>query len=203
MMRVHHTAKPRLIVFMKAPMMGAAKTRLAADFGPVRAMRIYRMMCAKILRRVRDPRWETVLYLTPDNRISAEFNGLWPKHMDRATQGSGSLGRRIERCFDGPRLTVIIGTDTPDINVHDIAAAFRCLSRGKACFGPAQDGGFWLLGLAQGLAVGALDEVRWSHADTLTDTLAALRASGIDDVTVLRTLCDVDDGAAFAQVFDR
>jgi len=56
--------KPRLVIMAKAPIMGAAKTRLARDIGPAHAKRIYRAMMACVLRNTADPRWETVLAVT-------------------------------------------------------------------------------------------------------------------------------------------
>ena len=61
--------RPALIIFAKAPVMGQAKTRLAADIGPVHAKRIYRAMTARIIRNVQDPRWDTALAVTPASAL--------------------------------------------------------------------------------------------------------------------------------------
>jgi glycosyltransferase A (GT-A) superfamily protein (DUF2064 family) len=70
----------------------------------------------------------------------------------------------------------LIGTDVPDITVADIRHAFRQLGRAGAVFGPADDGGFWLVGLKRMPRV--IDPYRgrvpWSRADTLERTLANL-----------------------------
>ena len=70
--------KPRLVVFAKAPVIGGTKTRLAADIGQVQAWRIYRAMTARILRQVVDPRWDTLLAVSPDEALSRAFPGVWP-----------------------------------------------------------------------------------------------------------------------------
>ena len=57
--------RPVLYVVAKAPIMGRAKTRLAADIGPAHAKRIYRSLMGQVLRQVQDPRWDTVLAVTP------------------------------------------------------------------------------------------------------------------------------------------
>ena len=82
-----------------------------------------------------------------------------------------------------------------DIPVN-IAAAFDALRRNDLVFGPSDDGGYWLVGAAQGARVGALFEnVRWSTEHALVDTLENIR-SGLR-VEILQMLADIDDGAAY------
>ena len=89
--------RPRLIIFAKAPIMGRAKTRLAADIGPVHAQRIYRAMTARILRNLQSPKWDTVLAVTP-----AQWLGAIPAWNGAAqyAQVSGSLSPRLMQAFD-------------------------------------------------------------------------------------------------------
>jgi glycosyltransferase A (GT-A) superfamily protein (DUF2064 family) len=76
----------------------------------------------------------------------------------------------------------------------DIAAAFRALGPARAVFGPASDGGYWLVGLRRGPGEHLpFDGVRWSTADALSDTLANLEGCR---VALLREQEDVDDGPA-------
>lgn len=188
--------KPVLFIFAKAPLMGKAKTRLAAGVGVVHAQRIYRAMCAKIFRECMDPRWETVLYVTPDNKISQSYGGLWPEHMHRVEQGGGGLTERLARMFNIKGRVIAIGTDTPDVKRRDIAQAFKTLQSHDAVFGPAEDGGFWLIGMNGPVRDDMFEHVRWSHPDTLVDM--ELRVEG--RVVRLRTLTDVDDVEAYRRV---
>ena len=185
--------RPLLFIFAKAPLMGKAKTRLAADIGRVQALRVYRAMCAKILREVEDPRWETVLYVTPDRFIDATFGGLWPLHMPRAKQNDGDLTARLARVFAVKAPIIAIGTDAPQIKKRDIAKSFKALKNNPAVFGPAEDGGFWLIGLNGPVRPGLFEYIRWSHPETFADMKAKLD----DRVHVIRTLTDVDDGPAY------
>jgi len=66
--------------------------------------------------------------------------------------------------------------------------------------GPADDGGFWLIGMNGPAKTGIFDGVRWSHADTLADMEANMRASNSGPVRRLRTLIDVDDVRALRAV---
>ena len=178
--------RPTLYVVAKAPLMGRAKTRLAADIGPVHAKRIYRSLMAQVLRQVRDPRWDTVLAVTPPHLLGhvPDWDGF-----PQIPQVSGSLSPRLTALFARKGPTLTIGTDCPQVTAIDIAAAFRALRSKPYVFGPASDGGFWLMGTQGPLPRGFLKDVRWSHDETLSDVKARTDGRYID----LRTLTDVDD----------
>lgn len=185
--------RPILYVVAKAPIMGRAKTRLAADIGPVHAKRIYRALMAQVLRQVRDPRWNTVLAVTPPHLLGhvPDWDGF-----DQITQVAGSLTPKLAALFSRKGPTLTIGTDCPQVDTTDIAAAFRALQSHQHVFGPADDGGFWLMGTNGPLPRGFFEGVRWSHAETLADVKA--RTSG--DYAELRKLTDVDDLKALRQL---
>lgn len=181
--------RPTVVIMAKAPIMGRAKTRLARDIGPVHAMRLYRMMMARVIRRVRDPRWDIVLAVTPQSRINSV--PMW-RGVTQVPQASGSLTPRLAAVFARKGPTLAIGTDCPDVTVNDIADAFEALRHADAVLGPADDGGFWLIGINGPARPDLFEHVRWSHAETLVD----MRARFGFDVPQLRTLIDVDDAKA-------
>ena len=185
--------RPRLIIFAKAPLMGKAKTRLAADIGPVHAQRLYRAMTRQILQTVKHPKWETCLAVTPKcwrDKIPA-----WHGTAQYA-QTDGSLSPRLMQAFATNMPTVVIGTDCPQVTAQDIDGAFKSLRRNSAVFGPADDGGFWLMGLRRPAKPGLFNNIRWSSENALADV-----AANIDGPTAyLRTLIDVDDARALRQV---
>lgn len=174
-------------------MLGQVKTRLAADIGDIAARRIYRDLTQRVLRQVaaHGP-WCTRLAVTPD--CYAARGRFWPNHLPRLAQGTGDLGARLARATSavidaGP--TIIIGTDIPGIAHQHIADAFRLLRTHDAVFGPAEDGGYWLVGMKSPTLCRKLFRgIRWSSADTLSDTLARLSAH--DRVALLPTLFDID-----------
>ncbi len=178
--------KPRLYIFAKAPAIGKAKTRLAADIGKVHAHRLYRTMLSKVIRNVQDPRWETILMATPARAIHQvrEWEGL-----TQIPQVNGSLSPRLLDVFSDRGATLVIGTDCPQVTRSDIADGFKALKKHAAVFGPADDGGFWLMGMNGPVKPTVFDNVRWSHEDTLSDVKANIDGS----VHHLRTLIDVDD----------
>ncbi|MGF1454322.1 MAG: TIGR04282 family arsenosugar biosynthesis glycosyltransferase [Alphaproteobacteria bacterium] len=193
----------RLIVFVKAPRLGRAKTRLSRDIGAVEACRFYRVETARLLRRLApDPRWRTVVAVSPDGERGRIGTGLdpWPASILRMPQGPGDLGRRMERCLltghAGPQ--VLIGSDIPAIGPDHVERAFRALGNAPAVFGPAEDGGFWLIGLARAsLARGLFNGVRLSTPHALEDTLA--RLINRLPVRLVDRLADIDTGADLAR----
>ena len=184
-----------LVVFVKAPRLGAVKTRLAADLGAVAAWRFYRWSTARLLRRVgRDPRWTCWLAVTPDR--FAATGRFWPGHLRRLPQGAGDLGARLarflRRLLPGP--VAIVGTDIPELDAARIARAFRALERHDMAFGPSPDGGYWLIGARlRPPPRGLFGGVRWSTGHALADTLANLGPR--HRTMILEELADIDDGA--------
>jgi rSAM/selenodomain-associated transferase 1 len=191
-------ARNHLVIFVKEPKLGQVKTRLARDIGAVAATHFYRRTMARIVRRLaRDPRWRTWLAIAPDKAVAARR--LWPAGPGRLKQGPGDLGARMDRAFRAlpPGPAVIVGSDIPDLQPRHIARAFRALGSADAVFGPAGDGGYWLVGLRRRPhLLDLFADVRWSSAHALGDTLANLVRT---PVAFLDTLDDVDDGAAFSR----
>jgi uncharacterized protein len=187
----------RLVVFARAPLLGAVKHRLAAGIGPVAAQAFYAGTTRTLLRRVAaDGRWRTVLAVTPDRHASAAF---WPASVPRIPQGGGDIGARMGRVFRryARSPVVIVGSDIPAIRAGHVASAFAALGDADAVLGPAEDGGYWLVGLANGYrAHGLFAGVRWSTEHALADTLGNLRGCR---VAMLERLADIDDAADFVR----
>ncbi|MBT5569587.1 MAG: glycosyltransferase [Alphaproteobacteria bacterium] len=189
-----------LVVFARAPMRGAVKSRLATDIGKDAALAFYRRALHDIIWRLgRDPRWQTWLAVTPDS--AARQVALWPRvpGLRVVPQGEGDLGARMAAPLHGlpPGPVVIVGSDIPELAPSHVKQAFDELGRHDMVFGPASDGGYWLVG-AQRRPVphGLFANVRWSSEYALADTRAGLPQS--NRVALLDPLDDVDDGAAFA-----
>jgi glycosyltransferase A (GT-A) superfamily protein (DUF2064 family) len=150
---------------------------------------------ALVRRLARDPRWETWLAVSPD-REGMESR-VWPANLRRWPQGRGDLGDRMARVFRRfpAGAVAIIGADIPDISPKHIAAAFQALGQADAVFGPAADGGYWLIGLSRGCRAapaGLFRNVRWSSPNALADTVASL---GRAQIAYIDTLGDVDTAA--------
>ena len=189
-----------LVIFARAPRRGAVKRRLAADIGAGLALAFYRQTLRDVTRRLGvDPRWCTWLAVTPDT--DAMRSGLWPAvpGVRLIPQGGGDLGARMARPMAAlpPGPVMIVGTDIPDITRGHIANGFAALGNHDFVFGPAADGGYWLVGARRRPTVpaGLFRDVRWSTEHALADTLAGLPRRA--RVAMLGELDDVDDGAAW------
>jgi uncharacterized protein len=182
----------------KEAVAGRVKTRLARDVGLGTATRFTRQGTASLLQRLaRDARWQSYLAVTPDAGTASR---CWPDHVIRVAQGAGDLGQRIQRLMQlappGPAL--LVGTDIPGITAAHVALAFRLLGSHDAVFGPARDGGYWLVGLKRRpRLLRPFQRVRWSTPHALSDTLANLEGKA---VAFVGTLGDVDDGPALRAV---
>ena len=181
-----------VILFARAPRLGAVKRRLARGIGAAAALRFYRAQLARTLRLARDPRWRLELAVTPDHGAAR-----WPRGVHRVGQGRGDLGVRMGRALGRHRRAVLVGSDIPGLARADIAAAFRALGRAQAVFGPAEDGGYWLVGLGPRRPARLFAEVRWSTEHALGDTLANFAGRRI---ALLRTLRDVDTAEDLAAI---
>lgn len=107
-------------------------------------------------------------------------------------QREGDLGARMQRLFARlpPGPVVIVGSDIPSIRPAHIQAAFGLLGPADAVFGPAEDGGYWLVGLKRTPRVLApFARVRWSGPHALADTRANLKRKR---VALAPRLGDVD-----------
>jgi uncharacterized protein len=141
------TPARHLVIFAKAPRLGTVKRRLAAGIGAVAALRFHRANTDALLRRLgTDPRWRCWLAITPDR--FADGPRFWRHPAPRLRQGAGDLGARMERPLRvlPPGPVLIVGSDIPGIGPAHVAGAFRMLETRDFVFGPAPDGGYWLVG---------------------------------------------------------
>ena len=188
----------------RLPQIGVGKRRLARDVGDLAAWRFYRTSLHALLRRlVRDSRWRVCFAITPDRAV-AMVSGI-PDRVRVIPQGGGDLGQRMGRMLQGmPQGPVlIVGSDIPDISRAHLARAFRVLGRKSWVFGPAADGGYWLVGASRRPCLKTplpFDGVRWSSSDTLSDTLIGLRGASYG---LLEQLDDIDSGGDLARLRQR
>jgi uncharacterized protein len=195
----------QLILFAKAPRLGAVKSRLAETAGPECALTIYRELVETLLARLHTLRG-VELRFTPDDARSEIEPWLGEKWF-ATPQGNGDLGERLTRAFAeafarGAERVVIIGSDCPEVNAADVRTAFRELREHDLVVGPATDGGYWLIGL-RAAHPELFAQVAWSSESVLGQTLAHARSLGLR-IQLLRILADIDTEADWnAYVRDR
>ncbi len=180
-----------LVIMVKEPRPGRVKTRLGRDISMVGAAWWFRHQTRSLIRRLRDPRWQIVLAVSPDRE--GLTSRVWPEDLPRAAQGRGDLGDRMGRMLRGMPVgpVCLIGADIPGITRAHIARAFKALGSSQMTFGPAPDGGYWLVGAQRfgALPSGLFKDVRWSTEHALADTLTSIPGAR---VALLDHLSDVD-----------
>ena len=186
-----------LAIFLKEPRLGRAKARLARDIGHGEAWLFYRRLVRSVLPPLaRDPRWRAWLATTPDGWRGRE--PFWPVALPCLPQGPGNVGQRMLRVFRRlpPGPAIVVGSDIPDLAPIHVARGFAALGSADMVLGPAEDGGYWLIGLsARARRIDPFQGVRWSSPRALADTARALPAGY--RVALVDRLADVDDGPAY------
>lgn len=189
--------RPALVLFARAPVAGAVKTRLAALLGSDGAAHLYRAFLEDAARLYAGGRWRPVLYADgdPDGRELADlFGPPWR----REAQSSGDLGRRLAEAFRAERArgakdVVAVGSDHPALARAALAELLEAVARGEdAAVVPAQDGGYCAIALGERADPEAIFEsIPWSSAATLEATLRRIRALALS-AAVLDPSYDVD-----------
>ncbi len=183
-----------LLIFIKNPISGQTKTRLASDVGNEMALRMYHILC--------DWTREQALGLTGVDRYlyysnEIVFDDSWPNTAfhKRLQHQTPDLGGRmlagIEAAFaTGHDKVIVIGSDCPGIDTDYLNEAFAALDEHDVVIGPALDGGYTLLGMRT-LSPTLFEDVAWSTEEVLPTTLARAKAAGLT-VRQLKPLSDVD-----------
>ncbi len=197
-----------LVLFAKAPRLGAVKTRLHAVLSQERVRRLYVAFLNDTLamaRRVRRVKRRIIAFTPADGeRLLRHSIGRDARGFEFVPQHGHDLGERMRRAFEtsfaaGASKTVIIGTDSPTLPARLIEQAFVALARNDLVLGPSMDGGYYLIGLrvpGSGFRVENLVQgVEWSTERVLERTVRAARRTKLR-TCLLDPWYDVDDAAS-------
>ncbi len=189
-------AENALVVMARYPEAGRVKTRLAATLGPMAATRVYRAFLADLRDRLgSDPRWKLLWAFEP--RDSA-FGSEVARGAPAFPQQEGDLGRKMseaiaEAFVRGHRRVVLVGSDMPHLDPATVAEAFAKLGRGaKLVLGPAEDGGYFLVGACSVPPI--FEGIEWGRSGVLVATLERARDAGLAP-ELLSAGFDVDTAA--------
>ncbi|MEO6404726.1 MAG: TIGR04282 family arsenosugar biosynthesis glycosyltransferase [Ferruginibacter sp.] len=181
-----------LIIFMKNPVIGKVKTRLAAAIGDATALEVYK----KLLNHTQ----KITLFVDADKFLFySEFlqrEDEWPndrfiKHL----QKGNDLGERMCNAFEFVFLNkhqkvIIIGSDCIDLSASVIEDAYLLLNDTDVVIGPAKDGGYYLLGMKE-LHHSLFKTISWGTSEVLKQTLSICRSQHLK-YSLLPTLMDID-----------
>jgi rSAM/selenodomain-associated transferase 1 len=141
--------KAALIIFVRNPVLGKVKSRLAATLGKQKALDIYKVLLDhthKISKNL--PADKFIFYEDFVNRNDLWENDIYSKFMQ---QGS-DLGERMKNAFGrlfggGYKKVIIIGSDCYELTDYILVEAYNLLSKNEIVIGPSSDGGYYLLGM--------------------------------------------------------
>ncbi len=185
--------KELLIVFAKNPIRGTVKTRLAKSVGDEKALEVY-LELLDITKKV-------LLKTSADKEVwmskNIDENDLWndPGIVKRIQSGD-DLGDRMSNAFKyainekGYNKVVVIGSDCPEITSEIINSAFTSLDKKEVVFGPASDGGYYLIGM-NNYHPELFTGIKWSTSAVLDSSVQKLKEEGTS-FSLLKELSDVD-----------
>ena len=168
------------MVFAKAPTPGRVKTRLAPALGEVAAAALYRQLAERTLSTaVAAGLGQVELWCAPGTQ-DAFFAACAERHgVGLRAQGEGDLGTRMARALESAleegAPALLIGSDCPVFTPEYLRDAAGAMVNGNdAVFGPAEDGGYVLIGLARRPAVPLFQDIVWGSATVMQETRARL-----------------------------
>lgn len=183
----------RILLFSKAPVPSQVKTRLAPALGEDGAAQLQAELFRHSLQQVADAGLAPLqLWCAPDSRNPIFSWAHRTYDLSLHSQATGDLGARMHQALAEALRTaefaVVIGTDCPALNADYLEAALAALQSGSpAVLGPAEDGGYVLLGLRQTMPQ-LFEAMPWGSAQVLAETRSRLGQERLE----LPTLWDVD-----------
>lgn len=188
-----------LLYFVKHPTPGKVKTRLAKTVGNREAARLYRELAEKNFREAallhQRKVCDLVIVFDPPEKIGDIKNWLsapceyWP-------QGEGGLSKRLISAFrdafqEGDKRVIALGSDTLGLTFQIIEEAFDDLKSEDVVIGPAEDGGYYLIGLSSFIPE-LFEGITWSTNTVLQETYNQISKLGLSHRTLI-LLEDLDE----------
>lgn len=187
-----------LIIFVKNPIEGNVKTRIAKTTGHAKATEIYRELL-QYTRSVTENLPAEAYHKTVYYGDFINENDLW-NGWSKALQSDGDLGTRMKQAFreqfeNGAGSVVIIGSDCLVLQARHLEEAFQALQTHDVVIGPSTDGGYYLLGMSS-LHEVLFDEMPWSQPTLMEKTTTALQSKNLS-CHLLEPLTDIDEWADY------
>jgi uncharacterized protein len=178
---------PRLVLFTRYPEAGKAKTRLVPALGEAGAAAIHKQLTERTVCVMRESGIPIEIRFTGAPLV--QFETWLGEGISYVEQGGGDLGDRLRNASqDAP--VIFVGADCPDLKAIHLKQAAAALHDCAVVIGPAEDGGYWLIGLAAPHDW-LFTDMAWGTDAVLPETLRRLDAQGISP-DLLETLADCD-----------
>lgn len=174
--------KRAAVVFAREPEVGKVKTRLAQSIGASKACEAYRLMLVYTLEILQSSDAPVIVYLTPESKTDFLREKSFPKGFHVRKQVEADLGEKMHSMFDdmfaeGHDQVVLVGSDCPALSVGHIQRAFTNLNKYDCVFGPAVDGGYYLVGQSA-CSRNVFEGISWSTETVMQETRELLARQG-------------------------
>lgn len=175
---------PRVILFVKAPIPGQVKTRLARKLGGQAAVRLYKCFVNDLVKKIESAGLHLYIFYDPPDAEAAIRAWLGCNRFCFPQKGK-DLGERMSLAFQqtfsgGVQRAVLIGSDLPDLPAEIIANALTALNESPAVIGPSKDGGYYLIGFRpSSFRTDVFEDIPWSSERVLSATLDRFAKTGI------------------------
>ena len=182
--------KNLIITFTRNPELGKVKTRLAKTIGNPSALTIYKKLLKHTESVLRPLTCDKAVYYS----VKIRENDIWDSNIYQKHQQNGKdLGERMANAFKNGfkneyQKIIIVGSDLYDLKTEHINQAFEALKNNDVVLGPAEDGGYYLLGMKQ-FYPKLFQNKNWGTSSVLKETLDNLEQ---ENVFLLETLNDID-----------
>jgi rSAM/selenodomain-associated transferase 1 len=196
-----------IILFIKAPLPGDVKSRLAAGIGEEAALGLYRMLVLDAVEMLGETNSPVHYYYSPAHAGEAISSLVGADRVLRPQAGA-DLGSRMEHAFrdafaEGFSRVVLVGSDLPELEPMIISEAFDALKQEDAVLGPAADGGYYLIGFRrETILSGVFHGIAWSTPTVFEETMKTMHANALR-VHVLPQLHDLDTAADLKALWER
>ena len=183
-----------LIIFVRNPELGKVKTRLAQTIGNENALSIYNQLVFHTMNTTET--LECDLFIFYDTIINDD--DIWKNTIyNKKIQVGNNLGERMKNAFQelfklGYKNCIIVGSDLFDLQAKHIKEAFDKLEKNDVVIGPAEDGGYYLLGFKKIIPTIFLNK-NWGTKTVLEDTLKDLTTFSIDFIETLNDIDTIED----------
>ena len=178
----------KLIIFIKNPVKGKVKTRLAATIGDEKALEVYLKLIDFTLNLAKSLNVEVNLFFSDEIISEYPFS---KKHLQCGNDLGEKMKNAFETCFsEGGKNVVIIGTDCAELTKEIILDSFSKMEKDSVVIGPALDGGYYLLGMNQFYSE-IFDGIEWSTSSVFNETKRIIDKNNIS-LALLPILRDID-----------
>ena len=185
-----------VLFFVKYPVQGTVKTRLAAELGDEVVVELYKNFVLDTLSTIRGLNVPFRICFHPESTRDKMKGWLGEQYTDIAQDGS-SLGQRMKNALaqtfkDNFSRAILVGSDSPDLPAVFLMQALQSLESHHAVIGPSSDGGYYLIGFSKAhFLPDAFDGISWSTENVFQQTLDVLEGHS-RNVHILPQWFDVD-----------